>query len=206
MKVLYLLPLLLYSFSGFAQKRVEKKIVDASISTIAIAAESCFQVILSTGPSEEITVEAQMDGEYSADIEVTLVESGNTLQVSAGFSPEFRNPNDKLSAHKVVSISLNILVPEYKSISLFGKNTRVIADGNYRKLAITLADGSCELRNVGEVVQVKTYSGPIVIYEKAAEIVAASKYGKVSNNPIPFGLHKYELHTVMGKIKLHKTE
>lgn len=206
MKIRCLLPLFICYFLGFSQKRVEKRIVDTSISTIAIASESCFQVMLSTVASDEISVEAKMDGEYSADLEVILVERGNTLKVSAGFSPEFENPNDKLSAHKVVSISLNIQVPEYKNISLVGNSTRVIADGNYRKLTITLADGSCELRNVGEVVKVKTYSGAIVIYEKAAEIVAESKYGMLSDNPIPFGPHKYDLHTVMGKITLHKTE
>ena len=206
MKALCLLLLVVYSFSGFAQKRVEKSVLDSDISNIRIDANSCFQVVLSTVTSQEIRVEAQMDGEYSPDLELTLVEQGNTLVVNAGFHPEFKKPNDKLSAHKVVSISLDIAIPEYKNVTLYGTNTRVVADGNYKKLGITLSDGSCKLKNITEVVEVKTHSGDIIIYENAAVVTAESKYGKVSDNPIPSGHHQYELNTVTGNIKLHKTE
>ncbi len=185
---------------------MEKSILDPTISHIQIAANACFKVSLSTVASEKISVEAQMDGEYSKDLELTLVEKGNTLTVNAGFPSGFKNPNDKLSAHKVVSISLNISIPEFKNVRLFGTHARVIADGNYKELVITLSDGSCELSNIGEHTKVKTQSGNIVIHERAARIKAESKYGKVSDNPIPFGPHQYELNTVTGNIKLHKTE
>lgn len=191
---------------GIAQKRVEKTMLDASITAIQIDANSCFQVLLRTVGSDEISIEAQMDGEYSNDLDLTVAEQGNTLLISAGFRPEFKNHNDKLSAHKVVSIALNISIPEWKNVTLFGTNTIVIADGNYTKLHISLADGSCELTNIAKVATVKTQSGNIIVHEKAAQIRAESKYGSVSNNPIPKGLNEYKLNTVTGYIRLNKTE
>jgi len=180
--------------------------LDASITAIQIDANSCFQVLLRTVGSDEISIEAQMDGEYSNDLDLTLAEQGNTLLISAGFRPEFKNHNDKLSAHKVVSIALNISIPEWKNVTLFGTNTRVIVDGNYTKLHISLADGSCELNNIAKITTVKTQSGNIIVHEKAAQIRAESKYGSVSNNPIPKGLNEYQLNTVTGNIRLNKTE
>jgi len=198
--------LLMSTFLGFTQKRVARSILDTSITNIQIDAAACYRVVLSTIAAKEISVEAQIEGEYSDDLELGFVTQGNTLVVNAGFNPEFKNPNDKLSAHKVVSIALKILVPEFKNVSLVGTSTRVIADGNYKELTISLADGSCELRKAGEMVKVKTYSGTILLYETAAKIKTESKYGEVSNNPIPLGFAQYDLRTVMGKIKLYKTE
>ena len=169
-------------------------------------AENCYEVVLETGENETIEVEAQMDGEYSNDLQMKVSEVGNTLILGAGFQPIFKNPNDKLSAHKVISIALKITLPKYKRVQVFGNSARIIASGDYLNLDITLSDGTCELYNITEEVDVRTQSGNIIVNANKAKISAETKYGELLKNPIPKGFSQYNLKTVTGNIILNKTE
>lgn len=185
---------------------MKKSILNKKISSVQIDAANCFRILLKTVQTNEVRVEAKMDGEYSADLELNVRENGNTLFLNAGFRPGFNIPNDKLSAHKVVSISLEIQIPEDKNISVQGTSTNVTGEGKYKKFAVRLSDGSCELKNVVGDVEIRTQSGTILVNTPSAKINAKSKYGSVDDNPIPIGNDNYILNTVTGNIVLNKTE
>lgn len=189
-----------------AQKRVHKLVLNESINTIQINTHNCFEVVLETGKDDVIEVDAKMDGEYSKDLQMKVSDEGNTLILGAGFQPVFQNPNDKLSAHKVVSIALKIVVPEFKHVQIYGQSSRVMIQGNYTNLDVTLSDGTCVLRNVSEEINVKTQSGDIVLYASNGKILAETKYGELSRNPIAEGFSLYNLNSVTGNIILNKTE
>ncbi|RRQ50267.1 hypothetical protein DZC72_06805 [Maribacter algicola] len=203
---LFPLVLLLIAAQVTAQKKVHKVLLGESVKLIQVNAENCYEVILETGDNEEIEVDAQMDGEYSDDLQMKVSEVGNTLVLGAGFQPVFKNPNDKLSAHKVVSIALKIKLPKYKSVQVFGNSSRVIAFGDYLKLDVTLSDGTCELHNISQAVNVRTQSGNIVVYANRATISAETKYGQYKKDTIPNGFNSYKLNSVTGNIILNKTE
>ncbi|PIB38377.1 hypothetical protein [Maribacter sp. 4G9] len=203
---LFPLVLLLIVAQVAAQKKVHKVLLGESVKLIQVNAENCYEVILETGDNEEIEVDAQMDGEYSEDLQMNFSETGNTLVLGAGFQPSFVNPNDKLSAHKVVSIALKIRVPSYKNVQVYGNSARIIAFGNYSNLDITLSDGNCELHNISEEVNVRTQSGNIVVYANRATISAETKYGQYQKDTIPNGFNRYKLNSVTGNIILNKTE
>ena len=206
MKPFLLLNIFLLTSIGTAQKLIKKTVLDDTVEQIQIDANNCFEVVLSTHKTNEIAIEAQIDGEYSRDLDLMVSEDGNSVMVSAGFQASFKHPNDKLSAHKVVSIALTIAVPEWKNVLVYGTNARVIAKGVYEKLNVSLADGSCNLVDVSQNVAVKTQSGDISVSVDAAIITINNKYGKVVGNPIPKGRNQYDLTTVTGNIVLNKTE
>ncbi len=206
MRVLLFLTILLLTWSGAAQKLIKKSVLDDKISRIQIDADNCYLINLATHDKTDMIVEAQIEGEYSKDLDLMVSENGGTVMVGAGFQANFRHPNDKLSAHKVISVSLNITVPKWKDVLLYGTNARVIAKGAFKNLNISLSDGDCSLINVTEDITVKTQSGDISVVSKGATVIANSKYGKVSANPIPKGAAQYILNTVTGNILLHKTE
>ena len=126
-----------------AQKLVRKAFIDPRTETIQIDAHYCYRIDLKTASSNEVEVSASMEGEYANDLLISIEQSGTTAMISADFQPLFINPNDKLSAHKVVSIALEIRVPEYKNVDVFGTNTNLYAKGKYENLYITLSDGQC---------------------------------------------------------------
>ncbi len=189
-----------------AQKRVKKALIEANRQYVQIDTKNCFKVNLITTKSKEIEVKAFIEGEYQKDLALNIEQVGNNVLVSAGFLPNFIQPNDKLSAHKVVSISLEISLPEYLNVTVYGTNSFVTATGNYRYLKVTLADGDCTLNNVTEKAAIKTQKGNILVRTKVGSIEAQSIYGKVVLADIPDGNQRYTLNSVEGNIQINKTE
>ncbi|MFS4415855.1 hypothetical protein [Maribacter sp. 2307ULW6-5] len=183
-------------------------LVDQDISLIQIDVTHCFELHLHTDSERNDTVElqAQMDGEYGPDLYVDSYVEGSTLFIVAGFHLEFVPPEDKLGAHKVVSISLDVNLPAHKKVNVMGTSAHVVAKGSYQELNVALADGPCELRDVYGRAGVRTQSGPIAVYGRAANIRARTKFGSLAANPIPLGKSTLDLYSVTGNIELYKTE
>ena len=189
-----------------AQKTVQKSIISPDIEAISLDVTNNFEVSINTASGNEMLLEASIDGEYSKDLLVNVSQSGNTLIISTGFQPNFQNPNDKLSAHKVISIALEVWLPEHKKVIVYGTGCNVFAKGSYTMLNIVLSDGSCILTNIQGSVDVSTQSGGISVMAASAKIKAASKYGNVEPNKIPLGNTFYDISSVTGDIHLDKVE
>lgn len=190
----------------YAQKIVKKSITNPKIVAITLDVTNSFELLVDTAPGNEVLVEATIDGEYRNDLLVNVNASGKTLFINTEFQPNFKNPNDKLSAHKVISIALKILLPERKRIAIFGTGCNVTAKGSYGELKITLSDGRCHLEGISGTAVVTTQSGTISILARNAEIKATSKYGRVERNLIPSGDPFYDVRSVTGDILLDKIE
>ena len=185
---------------AFSQKKVSKKIVNVAEQSIQIDGGNCFRVDLETTEGNELVVEAFIEGEYSRDLAVKLKEEGSNLIVSTDFLPNFEDPNDKLSAHKVVSIALSVRLPKYSQVKFYGTYANVTAKGLYRTLDIVVADGNCFLQSRAENTTVRTQSGEIWLTGINGEIAAHSKYGKVYRQKVPEGDYNYELYSIEGDI------
>lgn len=189
-----------------AQKVVKKTLINDAVTAINIDVNNCYKLVLETSESHEMSVEAVIDGEYKKDLLLSVKEEGSSIMISSGFQPNFHNPNDKLSAHKVVSISLKVMLPRHKYVTVFGTSCNITAEGDYKGLDVSLSDGSCELFNVSKRVKVHTQSGGIFVHALNADINAVSKYGKITKEYLPEGDAKYTLTSVTGNIRINKTE
>ena len=191
---------LVFTQLAICQKLVRKTLVNSGIAYIQIDAQNCFEVEISTIPGNELLVEAAMEGEYKKDLAINLEEDNAVLRVGASFLPNFRPPNDKLSAHKVISIKLQLKIPEYRNVRLYGTNSNVQATGNYKALKIVLSDGDCSLKAIAETVDVKTQSGNIVLIAKEGTLDAKSTYGQVTSQQLKKGDPTYVLASIEGDI------
>jgi len=189
-----------------AQKMVVKTIEDTNISFIQIDTKNCYTVALETVDIPKITVVGAMDGEYLQNLLVNVKQEGTSLLVNTGFQPNFILPNDKLSTHKVVSISLKISIPKYLNVLLYGTSTNVDVTGEYGDLKISLSDGRCVFEGGGENVSVSTLSGNIDLITKNADILAITKYGQINREAISSGDNHFSLNSVSGNINIRKTE
>ena len=185
-----------------AQKLIKKSHINSHISFFQIDTSNCFNLELGTSVGDELIVEAVIDGEYSKDLIIKISEEGNTLVVSAGFQPNFINPNDKLSAHKVISIALKIILPQQHDVKVLGTNCNVEVSGSFKALEVILDDGRCILKGVEESVKVLTQTGDISLYSPKGHVLAETKYGIVSKEDIPEGDNTFALHSVSGNINL----
>ena len=189
-----------------AQKAISKSYPASYDTLIQIDTDKCYLAEISAYEGEAVIVEARMDGEYAEALSVNIIEEGKTLRVGADFNPDFKLPNDKLSAHKVVSISLNVRIPAYRDVQVFGTSCNVMLSGAFNTVDVVLNDGSCTLDQVAHNVKVNTQSGNIRLNSLQGAIKAVSHYGKVLQDEIPQGEKRFDLETVSGDITLLRTK
>lgn len=182
------------------QKQVTKTLLNPQIQAINIDGSLAYEVELLTEGTQEVSVEARMEGEYGSDLMVLFKESGTTLFIETRFGPNFKMPNDKLGAHKVVSVRLKIILPEWQNVFLSGVSCQVMTSGVFRDLAIVFNDGGCELSHRANNTEVTTGSAPITAHLKSGVVDAQSKYGTVFMEPIPLGNHHMKLYSTRGHI------
>lgn len=204
-RVLLLLGLFLMGVvpASRAQRLLQKTYLDPAVNAIIISGEQCFQVIVDTSPTQEVIVEADMEGEYQNDVFIQLETLGNTLRIGTDYAPNFENPNDKLSAHKVLSVKLKILLPEYLKVSLVAGDCLVKASGNYRELSVKIAGGGCTLQGRAYRTDIETISGFISAFIQDGQISAQSGYGEVYLGLVSDGPDKYTFKSVRGSIRVN---
>ena len=187
-----------------AQRHLEKTYLDPSVNAIFISAEQAFQVVVDTSPTQEVIVEADMEGEYQNDVFIQMETLGNTLRIGTDFAPNFERPNDKLSAHKVLSVKLKIVLPENLKVSLVAGDCQVKASGNYRELNVKIAGGGCTLQGRTYRSDIDTISGFISAYIAEGQVLAQSGFGEVELESVPYGPDRYTLKSVRGSIRVYR--
>lgn len=195
--------MLLCSFNiGLAQRRLQKTFLDDHVKSVIISGDQCFEINLGTTPTQEVVVQADMEGEYQNDVFIEMETIGNSLRIGTNFAPNFERPNDKLSAHKVLSIRLNVLLPEWLKVSLSAVDCQVATTGNYRELQIMLSGGGCSLQHQAEQTLVNTISGFIEAKVISGQINAHSGFGEVNLEKVPNGDAIYSLKSTRGNIRV----
>jgi hypothetical protein len=194
--------LFIWATMGYGQKVVRKSILDAEISEIQIDAEQCFRLEVATHKGDELVLTAQMEGEYQNDLELLMKRDGNLLRLATRFDPFFTHPNDKLSAHKVVSIVLNVLLPEHKTVKIKGKDTRTQISGTFEGLFVRLADGNCSLEGQVSTGKIQTGTGHIELAGTLPLSAVETKYGTTIGGPVRLVEQGLELRSISGNIVL----
>ncbi|WP_445386638.1 hypothetical protein ACT6NV_07505 [Robiginitalea sp. IMCC44478] len=193
--------LLLFQFlPAYSQKKVVKTLLSPEISSIRIDGQQCFSIELKTADVPEVVVQALMEGEYQRQVLLLAEKQANTLVISTGFSPDFELPNDKLGAHKVLSIRLEVTVPNYQNVDVYAGSCSVETSGQFQNLSIALNDGQCKLSHTAENTQVRTQSAKITAAVASGVIAAKSRYGRVEIANIPAGDSRFTLNSTEGDI------
>lgn len=166
---------------SLAQKRLEQSFYDKDIAGLYIKSDEIFEIHLSTSVSDHITIGTLIDGEtFESSLLKTSVEN-NILKIETGKTPDFEPFNDKLSAHKVLSIVLYIDLPEGMDIDIFSTLASVDAQGSFGQVQINLGRGGCRLVNFRfrESATIKTLAGTIKAEVDIAKVQAQSRNGNV---------------------------
>ncbi len=192
-----------YSYS-FGQKTIHKSFIKEGVDQIFVDAKDSFEVVLKTTDSNSLTIKAEIEGEYSPNQLVNVFTDRNLLTIEPSFNAGFVMPNDKLSAHKVLSVSLFIEIPKQFKVKLTGNSTNAEIHGDYKDLRIELNDGNCTLYHVASKVTVHTIKGSINAYVDKATIDAHSTYGTLESDSIPLGTSQLNLKSQIGHIQIIK--
>lgn len=184
------------------QKRVRRTFLDPAVESVVIDGSQCYQLLLETADTREVLVEAEMDGEYQNEVVVFAETLGTTLRIGTGLAPTFEMPNDKLGAHKVLSVKLRVVLPPNQQVSFASGNCQVTTRGTYRGLKIHITGGGCLLAHTAENTEVLTASAPIRAQIARGQVAAHSRYGHVEQESIPVGPARFKLNSTTGNIQI----
>ena len=191
-----------------AQKQLMQSYSNPEISGVYINSNEVFEIRLNAQPVSGITVTTLIEGEtFESSLLQTVVEDG-ILKITTGRTPDFIPYNDKLSAHKVLSIVLEITVPEGLDIDIYSTLASVDGKGKFGKVQMNLGRGGCRLEEFRfrESAQINTLTGSINIATETTSVIAQSRNGVVV---IPKGFpvgKDLTLQSIQGDITVRKSE
>ncbi|WP_040559598.1 DUF4097 family beta strand repeat-containing protein [Kordia algicida OT-1] len=157
---------MLFTTACFAQKITQQTITIDGIEEIRINTEKIFQLNIFSTNDPFIKIETSMEGEYYQDVNVITATKNKQLQLSCELAEGFQMPNDKLSAHKVFSIKMNLYLPKKLKVQLEGYETQVYIKGNYQKFLAVLLSGNVTLEDFSAEAKIQSKKGNIHLTNK----------------------------------------
>ncbi|MFT5248524.1 MAG: hypothetical protein ACI93P_000237 [bacterium] len=177
-----ILLLTLMSIHCFSQKIIEREIDANLINSIEINSNSIHRILIVSEKSNSIKIRTRIEGEHHENVVLSLVEKENILFLKSAYSPFYKAENDKLAAHKVQSIELELIVPESMEISILSTIASVTTKGKFKAISVKLERGNCILKEFIGDANLKTKEGFISVTTSDKILGNAfSKNGKINN-------------------------
>ena len=208
MKIYIGVILIFFGFSSAnGQKTLEKEWDVTEIHRLEITTKDVYEIYIKSEPRNSIAIRLKMEGETSESMMLKELESNGILLLETAHNPFFKPYNDKLAAHKVLAMELEIVVPEHIEIAIQGTIASVIGEGSYQSLSLLLQNGYCNLQNFAGNAQIETKKGGInVSAKKGVTAFANSKYGKVTNELTKSGNYSIQAQSDFGDIELTRSQ
>ncbi len=185
---------------------MEKQIDISEIQRILFHADDVFSINIAAAPSSTMKIAASVAGENAENIVIDIKETSNTLTISTGFTPFFIQANDKLAAHKVMSIELDVWVPENLYVAIYSEIASVNCFGNFKYFQAYLDEGTCTISDFSGNGTIQTKRGDIALKDlKDVEIKASSKTGEIHGIVPENQLYQLDIKTVSGDITILET-
>jgi len=193
--------------SSVAQKTIQKEFSSEGIKTLSIKDDAIFKITVHASEEKSIKLAVHISGEHSENVIVEENVTENTLSLKTDFSPFFLPEDDKLAAHKVMAVEVDLTIPQTISLEIKSKLAAVTAEGKIYELAVSIEDGTCVLTNFTGNAHLKTTDGNIRV--RATSTVsgqATSTHGTVENKLGGKGKFLVEAESINGDISLLQTE
>ncbi|WP_375251875.1 hypothetical protein, partial [Dokdonia donghaensis] len=156
-----------------------------AIKELYIHSNEIFKIKITTGEVREITVATIIDGETFASTMLNTSTNDGVLKITTGKTPDYIPFNDKLAAHKVMAIELEIIIPIGLDVSIYSTLASVDTYGKLGQVHIDLGRGHFkgEEFRFRESGKINTISGSIYISSNLVNVTAQSRNGKVDIPP-----------------------
>ncbi|MEQ3663301.1 MULTISPECIES: DUF4097 family beta strand repeat-containing protein [unclassified Olleya] len=207
MKLKTTILLLLIAITSVCAQKSTEKIWNADvINTIVIDGENVFNITVSNSPSNTILLKVKIEGEHANQLVMVDSIVNKQLYISSSFQPLFVKDNDKLSAHKVMSVEYQLFVPKNIKLEIKSNIGSVDLVGTYLSVFIELNQGNCNLKQFLGNASINTVNGDINIETDHAKVEAFTKTGQIALTQFKFLKYNLNCHTINGDIKITKTK
>ncbi|MCP9199412.1 hypothetical protein MKO06_05810 [Gramella sp. GC03-9] len=197
---------LLFGIMAHAQRETMETIDARNIKILRIATDEVYQIKLLASKTSDISIKTRSEGEYFRDIYLDTSIKDGVLKINSRYPQRLAGGYDKLSAHKVFSMEVEIEVPEGLEISITSNLASVIATGNFESIQADLKQGYCKLLNFSGSARINTYSGDILVEAHSGKIEATTRNGKLVLPDFLPGQMPLRLTSIDGDIQVRKTK
>lgn len=195
---------LLLVHCSIAQKQTEKQWNAQQIKKIDIDGNGIFKINIKNSESNTIDLLVKFEGEHSENLVIIDSINQGVLKLSTDFQPLFKADNDKLSAHKVLSVELQLSIPKHIDLKIKSDIAQTKIEGQFPNVFIELKTGNCTLDPFFGNATINTINGTINIKTNNAKTIAKSKTGTVNVMQFKLALHQLNLQSVNGDINVSK--
>lgn len=155
LKYYYILSMFLITTTVLAQKKMEKIVAANNVEKLIIDGTHFSEINIRSQKTQDITMVANVNGETFENVLLKTNLDDGHFSIAAGYTPFFKKHDDKLAAHKVLSLELDIYVPEHIDIDVVAVHTNISFQGIFGIVNTQLATGNCFLdkfQGAGDIV------------------------------------------------------
>ncbi len=163
----------------FAQIETQKTLPIDGVNRVEILANASFSIEIFSTHDTLIRIKNSMEGEYADAFRVATMRNGGLLKLIMVPQPSFQPPNDKLSAHKVYSVSLQLWIPKHLNIHVESSLAQLNIYGPFEYLRTRLGDGDCRIYNHFGAADIQTTQGDIWLQTSSATIQTTTQSGLI---------------------------
>ncbi|OAB80114.1 hypothetical protein [Cochleicola gelatinilyticus] len=190
-----------------AQKQMQKTWDASSFETLFIKSDAVYTITVISEKRNTISISTSIEGESSETVVVNASEINNTLTISTSRIPFFISKNDKLAAHKVLAIEMELKIPEDINFKVKSSMASVTLSGIFKEVSLALEAGNCIATKFKGNATIETKSGFITIEaDDACEGIAISKYNTATNSLRTSGKYKIIATSIYGTVSLTQTK
>jgi hypothetical protein len=188
-----------------AQKTIHKQWDAFETDTLFIESDAINAIRILSGKGDKISLSARVEGEYNESVVINSKYRGRSLLLTSGFSPYFTKDNDKLAAHKVLSIEMTLGIPEKTAVVIRSRSAYVRSQGKLKYLETVLSEGTTDLANFIGDARLYSQKGDIsVVVVGNVGGRAVSTYGSVQTDLPLQGEYFIEASSIQGDVILRK--
>ncbi len=193
------------SASILGQSQFDKNIDATGLEEVIIILDNTFRVAITNTNENKIIYNAVSEGEYQDYILIKTTRTQKALTIKDDLQPFSTNYNDKLSAHKVMAVQIDLQIPSHINVTIKSSIASLKIRGAYKNLFVELNSGDCILDHFVGNATVNTLGGDIKVSTKNAQVNTSTKSGKMDVQKT-FGTHKINLSSISGDISVCKTK
>ena len=206
MKYLIISIIFFLSITVHAQKQIEKTFLINDLTHLDLEFNSVYTLSIKTLRTNEVKIVAKSEGEFAQYFVLDTNQEKTKLAIKSSLDFTFKDANDKLSAHKVQAIAVEITIPEHLIVTLKSDIANLVLRGKYESFIGQLTSGNCVLHNVRDVLKISTIMGNITAYVNFAIVEAETRQGAINTEAITKGKTHYVLKSIKGDITVKKTK
>ncbi|MBT8296641.1 MAG: hypothetical protein KJO51_09510 [Gramella sp.] len=204
LKEILFIAIVLFCLPGLAQKDTHEIIDAPGIENINIDTDEVYLIRIISTNTEKIKIKTHSEGEYFNQIMVNTLVRGNQLNILTEYPQRLAGGYDKLSAHKVFSLEIELEIPEGMNVTVRSNIASVESQGKFRSIIAELKQGYCSLLDFSGSAVINTFSGNILVESSSGRVEARSRNGDVKIPEFLPGRNPLKLTSIDGNIIVRK--